>query len=138
MVDFNTFINKKITEIKRIDKKGAFTKHLSRGLCIGVNENEKYLVIAVKRLRLICELLSYDEVSEIFPRFEINDIALDEHNDNAIYDFFDYFLGQQIISIRFHNDINNSNKSFFLMITNNFKLGFDNSGYIEIDNRDNN
>lgn len=127
MVDFNLFINKEITEIQRIDRKGLFTEHYSRGLCFGVDGGEKYLVIAVKRFKLICELLNYVEVSEKFPRFEINDIATD--------DLLAYFLGQKIISIRFHNDSIVSNKSYYLMITNHFKLEYDNSGCINLNNR---
>lgn len=127
MADFNTLINKEISEILRIERKGSYNENYCKGLCIGVDGIEKYLVIAVKRCKLICTFLNYGEVSVEFPRCEINDISEG--------DFLDLYVDQKIVFLRYFNDENSPSKSFFLLITKDFQLRFDKTGLIDLNNR---
>ncbi len=127
MVELSLIINSKITEILRIDKKGLCEEYYTKGLCFGMDEHNKYLVLAVKRCRLICALLNYEEILTLFPQRDIN--------DPIEADYLEYYLDQKIVSLRFFNDESNSSKSFFLLNTTGFQLRFDTTGLIDLNNR---
>jgi len=129
MVDLSSVISKEVTEIQRIDRQGDFDENHAKGLCFGLNGFDKYLVVAIKRCKLICTFLNYEEVSLTFPRCDINDISEE--------DYLAYYLGQKIKSISFHNDLDNSNKSYFFITFEDFTLRFSNSELIELNNANN-
>lgn len=127
MVELRLIINRKITEVLRIDKEGVCEKSHTRGLCFGVDGHDKYLVVAVKRCRLICTFLNYEKIHTLFPKRDIN--------DPIEADFLDLYVDQKIVFLRYFNDENSPSKSFFLLITKDFQLRFDKTGLIDLNNR---